>query len=81
MCILVMIGVSSSGQQRLLAPQHARDESEKNWRAVLSGLKARGLERLPYIAVGERVANFSPALHKVYRGAVIGAGSRGERRA
>lgn len=51
LCTLVVIGVNDRGEKRFLVIEDGVRESTQSWREVLLGLKARGLERPPELAV------------------------------
>lgn len=68
LCVLVIIGVNTRGQKRLLAIEDGGRESTQSWREVLLGLKARGLTQAPAVAVavGDGALGFWAALEEVY---------------
>lgn len=66
LCALVVIGVNDRGQKHFLAIEDGVRESTQSWREVLLGLKARGLERPPELAVGDGALGFWAALEEVF---------------
>lgn len=65
-CILVIIGVDEQGHKEFVAIEDGYRESEQSWLELLMGLKARGLENAPQLAVGDGALGFWKALSKVY---------------
>ena len=65
-CILVIIGVTEYGKKEFVAIEDGYRESEQSWREVLLGLKNRGLEIGPSLAVGDGALGFWGALTKIY---------------
>ncbi len=65
-CILVIIGVTEDGKKEFVAIEDGYRESEQSWREVLLGLKNRGLEIGPSLAVGDGALGFWGALTKIY---------------
>ena len=65
-CILVIIGVTEEGIKEFVAIEDGYRESEQSWLLVLRGLKQRGLEIGPELAVGDGALGFWKALPKVY---------------
>ncbi len=66
LCVLVVMGVNERGQKRFLAIEDGVRESTQSWREVLLGLKARGLEIPPELAVGDGALGFWAALAEIY---------------
>lgn len=66
LCALVVMGVNERGQKRFLAIEDGVRESAQSWREVLLGLKARGLETPPELAVGDGALGFWAALAEIY---------------
>lgn len=66
LCVLVVMGVNERGQKRFLAIEDGVRESTQSWREVLLGLKARGLEMSPELAVGDGALGFWAALDEIY---------------
>lgn len=65
-CILVIIGVTETGYKEFVAIEEGLRESELSWTEVLVGLKNRGLEMGPKLAVGDGALGFWKALTKHY---------------
>lgn len=65
-CLLVLMGATAEGKKELIAVEDGFRESEQSWYEVLLGLKQRGLEQAPLIAVGDGALGFWAALRKVY---------------
>lgn len=65
LCALVVIGVTSKGEKRLLAIEDGVRESTQSWREVLLHLKARGLNA-PALAIGDGALGFWGALEEIY---------------
>ncbi len=65
-CILVILGATAEGRKELVVVVDGIRESEESWREVLLGLKQRGLEVPPNLAVGDGAMGFWAALSKVY---------------
>ena len=65
-CILVLMGSTPNGDKELIAIQDGFRESEQSWFELLQGVKQRGLEIEPKLAVGDGALGFWKALHKVY---------------
>lgn len=65
LCALVVIGVTSQGEKRLLAIDDGVRESTQSWREVLLPLKARGLSA-PTVAIGDGALGFWGALEEIY---------------
>ena len=66
LCLLVIIGVTEHGHKELVAVEDGHRESEASWRELLTGLKERGLEPSPKLAVGDGALGFWNALSKVF---------------
>jgi transposase-like protein len=66
LCALVVIGVNDRGEKHFLAIEDGVRESTQSWREVLLGLKGRGLERPPELAVGDGALGFWAALDEVF---------------
>ena len=66
LCVLVVIGVNARGEKHFLAIEDGVRESAQSWREVLTGLKNRGLEKPPKLAVGDGALGFWSALSEVY---------------
>lgn len=65
-CMLVIIGATDKGKKELIAIEDGFRESEQSWYELLQGLKNRGLEQSPKLAVGDGALGFWKALDKVY---------------
>ena len=65
LCALVVLGVTSQGEKRLLAIDDGVRESTQSWREVLLPLKARGLSA-PTVAIGDGAMGFWGALEEIY---------------
>ena len=65
-CILILIGVTESGQKEFVAIEEGLRESELSWTELLQNLKERGLEFGPELAVGDGALGFWKALTKVF---------------
>ncbi len=65
-CVLVIIGATKEGRKELLAVEDGFRESEQSWYELLVGLKSRGLDIPPSLAVADGALGFWAALRKVY---------------
>ena len=65
-CLLVIIGATEEGVKELVAIEGGFRESELSWNQVLLGLKARGLNQGPQLAIGDGALGFWKALSQVY---------------
>lgn len=65
-CLLVIMGVTEEGTKELVAVESGFRESKDSWQEVLNGLKERGLETGPRLAVGDGALGFWAALEEVY---------------
>ena len=63
-CILVIIGVTESGEKELLAAESGFRESKDNWLTVLRNLKERGLNE-PHVAIADGALGFWSALREL----------------
>lgn len=66
LCLLVIIGVTEHGHKELVAVEDGLRESESSWTELLMGLRARGLDKGPKLAVGDGALGFWRALAKCY---------------
>ena len=66
LCLLVIIGVTDQGHKELVAVEDGYRESEASWSEVLTGLRLRGLETSPKLAVGDGALGFWNAMAKQY---------------
>ena len=64
-CLLVVVGCDARGRKRFLALEPGFRESKESWKAVLLGLRERGL-RAAKLAVGDGGLGFWSALAEVY---------------
>jgi transposase-like protein len=65
-CILVLMGATADGSKELIAVLDGYRESEQSWSELLLGMKQRGLQAAPKIAVGDGALGFWAALRKVF---------------
>ena len=65
-CLLVIIGSDELGNKELIAVSDGYRESETSWSEVLLGLKQRGLNIEPKVAVGDGALGFWKALAKCW---------------
>jgi transposase-like protein len=65
-CILVLMGATQDGRKELIAVLEGYRESEQNWKELLLGLKQRGLDIDPELAIGDGALGFWAALRKVF---------------
>ncbi|MFB2832782.1 transposase, partial [Aeromonas jandaei] len=65
-CLLVIIGVTEYGNKELVAVEDGLRESEASWTELLMGLRARGLDKGPKLAIGDGALGFWQALAKCY---------------
>src|SRR5512144_1147528 len=65
-CILVLMGATADGKKELIAIADGYRESEQSWRELLLGVKARGLEIEPALAVGDGALGFWKAMRQVW---------------
>ena len=66
LCILVLIGTTPEGTKELLAGDDGYRESEQSWLELLRGLRARGLQIDPKLAIGDGSLGFWKALRQVF---------------
>ena len=66
LCLLVIVGVTEQGHKELVAVEDGSRESEESWYELLSGLKARGLNVSPKLAIGDGALGFWRAISKCY---------------
>lgn len=52
-CMLVMIGVTDTGRKELIAVELGYKENTENWRGIINGLKAQGLEYPPELVIAD----------------------------
>ena len=65
-CLLVIMGVTPDGRKERVAIADGFRESKRSWCDVLLGLKARGLQAGPLLAVGDGAMGFWAALEEVF---------------
>lgn len=65
-CILVLIGVTDTGDKELLGLEAGFRESELNWKALLLRLQNQGLKEAPQLAIGDGALGFWKALAQVF---------------
>jgi len=65
-CVLVIIGATQDGTKELLAVQDGYRESKLAWQEILRDLKARGLAKLPALAVGDGALGFWAAAEEEF---------------
>ncbi len=63
LCLLVILGVTESGEKELLAVESGYRESKDSWKAVLDDLHARGLNA-PLLAIGDGALGFWAAIRE-----------------
>lgn len=66
LCLLVIVGVTEHGRKELVAVEDGYRESQDSWMELLTGLRKRGLERAPKLAIGDGALGFWSALEKAY---------------
>lgn len=65
-CMLVLMGATADGRKELIAVNDGYRESEQSWYELLIGLKQRGLELAPEVAIGDGALGFWAAVRKVF---------------
>lgn len=65
-CILVLMGVTDSGDKELLGLEAGFRESELTWKTLLLRLVDQGLTTAPELAVGDGALGFWKALQQVF---------------
>ena len=65
-CVLVLIGCDRHGKKHFLAVDEGFRESTESWKALLLGLRDRGLTKAPKLAVGDGAMGFWAALSEVF---------------
>jgi putative transposase len=66
LCLLVILGVSESGEKELVAMEDGYRESEESWKSILRSLQERGLEHGPTLSIGDGALGFWKAIREVY---------------
>jgi putative transposase len=65
-CLLVVMGADSFGNKELLAVSDGYRESTQSWKEILLGLRSRGLEKAPALAVCDGAMGFQAAAAEVW---------------
>jgi transposase-like protein len=65
-CLLVVIGCDVQGNKQFLAIEEGFRESTESWKALLLGLRDRGVDLAPKLAVGDGALGFWAALAEVF---------------
>lgn len=65
-CILVMIGVTDTGDKELLGMETGYRESALNWKTLMLRLGDQGLQHDPLLAIGDGALGFWKALPQVW---------------
>ena len=65
-CILVLMGATEDGKKELIAIADGYRESEQSWKELLLDVKARGLEVVPSLAVGDGALGFWKAIRQIW---------------
>ena len=65
-CVLVIIGALEDGTKEVVAIYDGQRESKLSWKEILLGLKSRGLEKGPSLAVGDGALGFWAALEEEF---------------
>lgn len=65
-CLLVVIGCDVQGNKHFLAIEEGFRESTESWKALLLGLRDRGVDIAPKLAVGDGALGFWAALAEVF---------------
>jgi transposase-like protein len=65
-CLLVIMGVTPDGKKERVAIADGFRESKASWQEVLLGLRQRGLQSGPLLAVGDGAMGFWAALEEVF---------------
>ncbi len=65
-CMLVIIGATPEGRKELVGFTDGYRESTQSWRELLHDLKARGLAKMPSLAVGDGGMGFWAAMREVF---------------
>lgn len=63
-CLLVIVGVTESGEKKLLAVQSGYRESKESWKIVLQSLVDRGLQA-PLLAIADGALGFWAAIQEI----------------
>lgn len=65
-CMLVMIGVTDTGEKELMGIEAGYRESALSWKSLLLRLKDQGLKHAPLLATGDGALGFWKALPQVW---------------
>ena len=65
-CILVLIGVTDTGEKELLGLESGYRESELSWKPLLLRLQDQGLSIAPELAIGDGALGFWKAIAQVF---------------
>nr|WP_269764957.1 IS256 family transposase [Burkholderia ubonensis] len=65
-CLLVIIGVTATGDKERVALSDGYRESKEPWRDLLLDLKVRGLQSPPLLTVGDGAMGLWPALDEAF---------------
>ena len=65
-CILVLMGATPAGHKELIAVLDGYRESAQSWSELLLGLKQRGLQIDPQLAVADGALGFWAAVRKIF---------------
>ena len=65
-CMLVIIGATPEGRKELVGFTDGYRESTQSWRELLLDLKARGLAKMPSLAVGDGAMGLWAAMREVF---------------
>ena len=65
-CMLVIIGVTATGEKELVAVSDGYRESIASWEELLTDLRLRGLTTAPKLATGDGALGFWKAISKLY---------------
>ena len=65
-CMLVMIGVTDTGEKELMGIEAGYRESALSWKSLLLRLKDQGLKHAPSLATGDGALGFWKALPQVW---------------
>jgi len=65
-CILLIMGADAQGKKELIAISDGYRESKIAWREMLLDLKARGLQEMPKLAVGDGALGFWAAAAEIF---------------
>lgn len=65
-CLLVVIGCDAQGRKHFLSIEEGYRESTESWKALLLGLKDRGIQIAPKLATGDGAMGFWAALAEVF---------------